>query len=102
MLSLNPKKRQDLEKQKARRELEEKLEGLKYDLPGGRTIQTRPKDQQNIQGKIEVIKAGGSDKFIMIDNKPYSVTVAELEEAMAAGMLAASALWDEYMAKIEA
>lgn len=77
--------------------LEEALQGMQLDLGGGRIIQTRPQDQQNLQAKIAAIGAGGSDKFIMKDNTVHSVSVAELEVAIAHGINEGSVIYDSYM-----
>lgn len=77
--------------------LNSELQKLKHDFGDGRIIQTRPQDQQNIQGKIAVIQMGGSDLFVMDDNKPYPVTAAELQTALEVGIAAAGDLWDQYM-----
>lgn len=78
----------------------EALQDMALDLGGGRIIQTRPQDQQNMQAKIVVINAGGSDLFIMKNNTVHPVTVAELEAAIQHGILEGSRLYDEYMAKL--
>lgn len=91
-----------IDKVTARETLEDALNKLTYDFGDGRVIQTRPKDQQNLQGKITVIEAGGSASFIMADDTVHDVTILELQTAIAAGMVAANILWDDYMLVVQA
>lgn len=85
----------------AKEKLNQDLEKLSLDLGGGRIIQTRPQDQQNIEGKIRLMGLGGSDMFVMQDNKPHPVTVNELQQAIDQGTQAAGLLWDDYMAVLD-
>lgn len=84
--------------QAAKQARDEALEALTYDLGGGRIIQTRPKDEQNFRTAIELMVANNipSRMWVMQDDKKYSVTLAELQTALAAGQVAAAAVWDSY------
>ena len=81
----------------ARKNLDIGLGEMELDLGDGRIVQTRPQDQQNIMAKIEVINAGGSDRFIMKNNTIHSVTVAELQQALQSGITKGSILYEQYM-----
>ena len=74
------------------------LLALSYDFGDGRVIQTRPQDELNVRTAIEVMTDNGiaSRDWVMIDNVKHPVTIAELEEAMAASKLKAVQIWDDY------
>ena len=101
MINIDPNKKKQIDVSIAKQNLLTELENMTYDLGDGRIIQTRPKDQQNMLAKIEVIKAGGSDKFIMQDNTVHSVTIEELQAAISSGISKGSRLYDEYMGVLE-
>lgn len=76
---------------------DEALQEMQLDLGGGRVIQTRPQDEQNIRSKISAIKAGFPDLFIMKDNKAYPVTISELESAIAHGIEEQERIYSDYI-----
>jgi len=87
----------DFTRKVAKEALQKGLLNMSLDIGSDRIIQTRPQDHQNMLAKIEVINAGGSDKFIMSDNTVHSVTVAELQQAILHGITQGSILYDVYM-----
>lgn len=97
MIIIDLAKKGEIDKVKAKEYLQSGLDSMDLDLGGGRIIQTRPQDQQNILAKIDVINGGGSDRFIMKDNTVHSVTIAELQQALQAGITEGSAHYETYM-----
>lgn len=80
----------------AKQARDEALDALEYDFGDGRIMQTRPKDEQNVKGAIELLTLSGepSTMWLMKDDVKHLVTKAELEAALLAGRLAAKAIWD--------
>ena len=74
------------------------LNALTHDFGDGRIMQTRSKDESNIRNAIEVMTANNipSIGWIMLDNTKNPVTAIELQEALAAGQLAAMQIWSDY------
>ena len=74
------------------------LNALVHDFGDGRIMQTRPKDESNIRNAIEIMEANNipSIGWSMVDDVKQAVTAVELREALAAGQLAAMAIWDAY------
>lgn len=97
MIKVDKRKKSKLDTQIARKSLHEQLQELDYDFGDGRVIQTRPKDQQNIEWKIKVIEAGGTGRFIMKDNKVHNVTISELQQALQSGITEGGLLYEQYM-----
>lgn len=77
---------------------DQSLKELTHDLGNGRIIQVRPQDEQNVRNAIEIMATGNIPfiMWVMEDNQKYAVTKAELEEALAAGQLAALQIWEDY------
>lgn len=69
------------------------LSSLTYSFSDGRTLQTRPVDAQNFQTAILL---GQDIEFVCADNTVALFTVAELQEALNAGIDQAKAVWLEY------
>lgn len=78
------------------------LSQLVHDFGDGRVIQTRPKDEGNIKGAIELLEATGqpSRNWFMNDNTVAQVTKAELETALSSGQLAAASIWDTFLTEM--
>lgn len=74
------------------------LDSLTYDFGDGRVIQTRPRDEQNMKISIE---KGVSRDWVMVDNVPHTVTVAELQTAYDHGKVEAIALWDSFTSELK-
>ena len=74
------------------------LNALVHDFGDGRIMQTRPKDESNIRNAIEIMTANSipSIGWSMVDDVKQTVTVADLQEALAAGQMGALAIWDAY------
>ena len=75
------------------------LSSLTYSFPDGRTLQTRPIDAQNFQTAILL---GHDIEFVCSDNTVALFTVAELQEALNAGIEQAKAVWLEYTKGLKA
>lgn len=74
------------------------LNALAHDFGDGRVMQTRPMDEQNIRGSIELMADLGMETidWVMVDNVKYPVTSEELQTALNAGRLAALSIWSSY------
>ena len=74
------------------------LNDLVHDFGDGRIMQTRPKDESNIRNAIEIMTANNipSIGWSMVDDIKQNVTVAELQEALTSGQLAALNIWNNY------
>ena len=74
------------------------LNDLEYDFGDGRIIQTRPKDEQNIEGAIKLMEEHSipTRSWVMKDNVKHDITLQELKDALSAGRLAAASVWDNY------
>lgn len=75
------------------------LAGLSYTFDDGRTLQTRPQDAQNLQTAIALDEPV---EFVCADNTVAVFTVAELQEALGAGIAQAKAVWADYTEGLKA
>lgn len=84
--------------EEARRVRNERLDALTHDFGDGRVIQTRPQDEANILRAIDLLESEGlqSVNWVMLDNKKYPVTLAELKEALRVGRLSGFDVWEDY------
>ena len=82
----------------ARRVRDERLDSLTHDFGDGRVMQTRPQDEANILRAIDLLESEGlqSVNWVMLDNKKYPVTLAELKEALRVGRLSGFDVWEDY------
>lgn len=98
-ISLNIGKVREIENLKLQAERDEALQGITYDLGGGRIMQVRPQDIGNLQTAI----ANGRDRrWKMADNTIHMVTVAEFQAAYAYGISTGEAIWDDHMDAVDA
>lgn len=74
------------------------LNSLTYDFGDGRVIQVRPKDGPFVSEAIEVMtnESIPSIDWVMLDNKKYPVSIADLTEARKQGRLLNLAVWNDY------
>lgn len=86
-------------RQSLKAERDKALAGLTYTFTDGRTLQTRPQDAQNLQTAIQL---GESVEFVCADNTVAEFTVAELQEALNAGIGQAKAVWLDYTEGLKA
>lgn len=88
----------EINRKNAKAVRDQALEDLEYDFGDGRVMQVRPQDESNIRNAIEVINNNSLPgvNWRMKDNSTASVTASDLQTALAAGQLAALAIWDTY------
>lgn len=72
---------------------DEALNDMLYAFADGRVVQVRPQDLPNFRSAISI---GTSQEWVLADNTPAALTVAEMEEAVQAGMVQAEAIWKTY------
>jgi len=98
LLAPTPEEAATIAIQDAKNIRDEALSNLTHDFGDGRIMQTRPKDESNIRNAIEIMEANSipSIGWSMIDDAKQNVTAVDLKEALAAGQLAALAIWDAY------
>ena len=84
--------------QTAKQVREGALAALVYDFGDGRVMQTRPGDEANMRGALEIMRAEGiaSIGWVMADDVKHPVTVDELQTALDAGLRAAMQVWAGY------
>lgn len=73
------------------------LQAMVYTTDTGIEIQTRPQDQQWLQGGI----ATGQSKWQGKDNRFHKVKKSDLEKAIQHGMLKGKEIWEAYAQEIE-
>lgn len=83
----------EAQRQALKSQRDQALAGLTYSFPDGRTLQTRPIDAQNFKTAISL---GHDIEFVCADDSVSLFTVAELQEALNAGIEQAKAVWLEY------
>lgn len=83
----------EAQRQALKSQRDQALAGLTYTFGDGRTLQTRPIDAQNFQTAIAL---GQDIEFVCADNSVSLFTVAELQEALNAGIEQSKAVWLEY------
>jgi len=95
---LTPEQQLIIDKQARKKARDDALVNLAHDFLDGRIMQTRSKDESNIRNAIEIMTAQSiaSIDWVMLDNKKYPVTVAELQTALLAGQSGALAIWGAY------
>lgn len=75
------------------------LNDMTYALADGSVVQTRPSDLTNFQLAIQDNEPAD---WVLADNTVRTLTVAEMQEAMVAGIQNGKALWSEYTAALRA
>lgn len=89
----------EAQRQALKSQRDQALAGLTYTFDDGRTLQTRPQDAQNLQTAIAL---GEPVEFVCADNSVAVFTVAELQEALNAGISQAKAIWLDYTEGLKA
>ena len=75
------------------------LDLLVHDFGDGRVMQVRLKDEQFINGAIELMELSGKtsmDEWVMEDNKKYTVTVDELKAGRLTGLMGVQSAFATY------
>tara|TARA_R110000822_G_scaffold201583_1_gene338826 strand:- start:1361 stop:1759 length:399 start_codon:yes stop_codon:yes gene_type:complete len=75
------------------------LDLLVHDFGDGRVMQVRLKDEQFINGAIELMELSGKtsmNDWVMEDNKKYTVTVDELKAGRLTGLMGVQAAFATY------
>lgn len=87
---------EQVEKDKTTRD--DALNALTHDFLDGRVMQVRPKDESNIRNAIEIMTANSMPTigWVMLDDKKYDVTVAELQTALESGQAQALTIWNNF------
>ena len=86
------------QKEQARKELkqvrDQALAALSHTLPNGDIVQVRPADLPNFNMALAII--GEAKDWVMADNSVRSLTVTEMQEAVADGIAQGEAIWQAY------
>ncbi len=74
------------------------LASMVYDFGDGRVMQVRTTDEANLLRALKAMTSYGLVEidWVMEDNKKYSVTAADIEAALASGLLQGMQIWSEY------
>lgn len=86
---------------------DDKLKNLVHDFGDGRVIQVRhpdyASDKTNIETALRIMDRSGQTErdWYMLDNKIYTITKEELEEALVSGEDQADAAWSDFFSNIE-
>lgn len=78
---------------------DQSLQSMTHELANEAVVQVRPQDIINFQTAIQL---GSDSEWVLADNTIRTLTVAEMQECLQAGMQQGKAIWDNYIASLKA
>lgn len=81
-----------------KRERDEALQGIQFDLGGGKFVQVRPQDAQNFSFTIQ---SGEPEDWVLSDNSVARLSIDILSQALDFGVSEVKRIWREYTTKLK-